>query len=492
MEPNEEKQAELDRCAQLHRAEQAAQSVDDEYLATYGRTFSVEENSTNEPVSASTQLGLTTMMLNAEIELPWLQSVDMSSADMQRIVSEERGKRDHKIVEALIGRLSIEELEVVDLTGRTISDEQLQRLVFALEDSPMTQVLLLRNVTFEGPDHGAILAGLISTNHQSLKVLNLHGSNVQGEETAQALTFAHWHNPNISVECGNTRLAGPAIVALRKVNQVVVLSPEEERSSKEKEDAYAAKQEEIERNWFPEVEQDGCAPVEIEYGEIDDTTAVTESAAHEDGIVKSRRNTKAQLIAASREMYGSTNAPEWCGSVMLMAHFGYLNSEQEFRSHDKYGLISVREKPMDPMPMTENLHDTLHSERVKIVSSRASHYTLTLKLHNTSSNRVSLCICAGTIFEHIGWVHRQNLMVRYYKSVVLPANAPVTVSLTVYCMNSMCGYATGQKMYLTDFYMPDSTVLASQERVWQHFDNAFFGSAEATKAKKGKKKKKKR
>lgn len=182
---------EIERCAAAHRHEHAAASVNEEYLATYGRTFSTGKSapdSSELPDSATTQLGLDSMMLHAEAQLPWLQSLDMSSADMQRIVSEERGKRDHQVVEGLIGRLCIDELEVVDLSGRSISDEQLQLLVLALEDSPLTQVLLLREAIFEGPDHPAILAGLVSSNHQSLKVLNLHGSTVQGEATAQV----HW------------------------------------------------------------------------------------------------------------------------------------------------------------------------------------------------------------------------------------------------------------------------------------------------------------
>ena len=107
------------------------------------------------------------------------------------------------------------------------------------------------------------------------------------------------------------------------------------------------------------------------------------------------------------------------------------------------------------------------------MSARGEEYALKLKLRNVTTTPIRLSVCPGTIFEHIGWVHRQNLMVRHYKSLCLAPSASISVVLSVYCMNSTCGYATGQKMYLTEFYMPDKSVLASQARVWQHFDASF-------------------
>lgn len=149
------------------------------------------------------------------------------------------------------------------------------------------------------------------------------------------------------------------------MNQVVELSAEEASASVQQEKAYAERQEQIDGTWFAEITEDGCAPLEIEYGALEEDAAAGEAAAEETGVKQSRRAIKARLVEASKEVYGSRDSLEWCGSMMIMAHFGYLNSEQQFRTHDKYGLASVHETSIEPMPLTESLHDVVSSSQHK-------------------------------------------------------------------------------------------------------------------------------
>ena len=59
-----------------------------------------------------------------------------------------------------------------------------------------------------------------------------------------------------------------------------------------------------------------------EYGEVQEDAAAGEAGAEETGVQQSRRSIKARLVEASKEVYGSRDSLEWCGSMMIMAHFG--------------------------------------------------------------------------------------------------------------------------------------------------------------------------
>merc|ERR1712167_298194 len=100
---------------------------------------------------------------------------------------------------------------------------------------------------------------------------------------------------------------------------------------------YAEQQCQIEQRWEAEIDQDASTALE-------GPDKVSDGAASESSVdlegAEPRRSLKATLVSASREAYSRPNDPQWCGSMMIMAHFGYLNvsNQQQFCTHDVYGL----------------------------------------------------------------------------------------------------------------------------------------------------------
>lgn len=79
-------------------------------------------------------------------------------------------------------------------------------------------------------------------------------------------------------------------------------------------------------------------------------------------------------------------------------------------------------------------------------------------------------------------------MVSQFRTAVLQPGEHQEVVVAAYCMNSMCMIATGQPLYLTQFFMRDEEVLATQASVWQHFDQCFNVKSGTKRSKKKKKK----
>merc|ERR1712129_358810 len=98
---------------------------------------------------------------------------------------------------------------------------------------------------------------------------------------------------------------------------------------------------------------------------------------------------------------------------------------------------------------------------------------LTLQLENVSDRPLHVVVPAGTIFQHVSWVHRQNLLVGRNVCVDLQPGESKTENLGAYCMNLTCSCSNGEPMELTAFCFEDVDVLQSQGKVWDHFEAAF-------------------
>ena len=99
---------------------------------------------------------------------------------------------------------------------------------------------------------------------------------------------------------------------------------------------------------------------------------------------------------------------------------------------------------------------------VTIMDCRGTSYgknSLSLKLQSKSPKAVNVLLLSGTIFEHIKWVHKQNLMVIADRTISLYPNETVSMRVGAHCMNLSCNCSEGENMYLTDLYMDQKKVV---------------------------------
>jgi len=111
---------------------------------------------------------------------------------------------------------------------------------------------------------------------------------------------------------------------------------------------------------------------------------------------------------------------------------------------------------------------------VKATGHSFGEQALHLEVKNTSASALVVVLCAGTVFEHIGWVHRQNLMVIADFQIRLGDKGYASCRINAHCMNSMCGCSNGNQMYLTDFYFTDRDILPEQSSIWNHFNKYLY------------------
>jgi len=122
------------------------------------------------------------------------------------------------------------------------------------------------------------------------------------------------------------------------------------------------------------------------------------------------------------------------------------------------------------------LHDALSSGEVAIEAITGRGFgrdSVILRLLSSSEEDLEITVRQGTIFQHPGWQHRQNLLVCMEYVVMVPAGGLVVKPLSAYSMNSSCASPKGSRMTLTEFYFDDAKVLTSQGLVWDYFDGCF-------------------
>jgi len=166
------------------------------------------------------------------------------------------------------------------------------------------------------------------------------------------------------------------------------------------------------------------------------------------------------------------------GSGMLIAHFSYIGgatSLSDLKSYSYFGLCHRQERPRSKLCALD-FHDAVSKGLLDIVSATGHSFgakALHLTVKNPGKGQVSVVLSSGTIFEHIGWVHKQNLMVINNVTLSLWPKQQKEVKVDAHCMNLSCSCSAGESMYLTDFYFDNMRIAAHQSSVWKHFEGKF-------------------
>lgn len=203
------------------------------------------------------------------------------------------------------------------------------------------------------------------------------------------------------------------------------------------------------------------------------------------------RELRHYLAMSSFQMYDKPNGqhyawkcskkPNRCGTGQLLAHFSYLAYCMDVRGAAEFGMTMRQRSGLDSGEHRRDLHSACERGDVRIEAASGRGYganALTLKLCNTTSQQLRVYVKAGTVFEHIGWVHKQNLLVGRSVLFTLQPGETEERQIGAYCMNLSCSCAAGEKMYLTAL-IADGPYLASQGKVWDHFEGCFKALREA-------------
>mmetsp|Transcript_127111 Transcript_127111/g.219313 ORF Transcript_127111/g.219313 Transcript_127111/m.219313 type:complete len:1030 (-) Transcript_127111:224-3313(-) len=207
-------------------------------------------------------------------------------------------------------------------------------------------------------------------------------------------------------------------------------------------------------------------------------------------IWRDRMKNQMALSAAAAKMYDSSQRPANVASGQIIAHFTYLalsctlKGGESTMGPEQFNLKWLRKNPRSPARHGEDLHQLLAMGKVSIESATGCSFgtdSVELKLKNlTSSEDLEVAIAQGSIFQHVDWQHRQNLLIAVDYVLPLPAAASVTKKMMAHCMNFTCACSNGNPMNLTEFYFDDAEVMATQYSVWQHFQSRFSPEVAST------------
>jgi len=187
------------------------------------------------------------------------------------------------------------------------------------------------------------------------------------------------------------------------------------------------------------------------------------------------------------------NLPSGCGSGMIISHFSHIaGHKQGLLSPNHFSFKSVKNRPVSKALalLKKNgtvltLHEAVESERVKISHCTGNSYgknalCLTLQTIRRGGGPFTVAVEKGTIFQHIDWVHKQNLMVIKTVYIFMSGTSGETRAkrINAHCMNSMCCCSEGESMTLTKFYF-DESVLGIQGKVWDFLNDKISAGRNA-------------
>jgi hypothetical protein len=188
------------------------------------------------------------------------------------------------------------------------------------------------------------------------------------------------------------------------------------------------------------------------------------------------------LSEASRSVYDVSARPPHVASAQLIAHFTYLCNNKALKGGEalepltRFGLKWLTKNPRSKPRHGQDLHAVLSSGKVVIDSITGSGFgteCVDFTIRSTAPEDLEITVQKGTIFQHVDWAHRQNLMLAVDYVIPLPSGTTMNKKMMAYCMNSTCACSNGNPMNLTDFYFDNLGVLESQGMVWDHFDESF-------------------
>lgn len=188
------------------------------------------------------------------------------------------------------------------------------------------------------------------------------------------------------------------------------------------------------------------------------------------------------LTSSSQAQYDAAERPSLVASAQMIAHFTYLASNRTLtpnhalKLHHAFGLKWLRSDTRPPPQSGHDLHALVASGEVIIESVVGNGFgtdSLELTLRSSTSDNLQVSVQRGTIFQQIGWEHRQNLMVAVDYVVSLPSGASLCKKMRTFSLNHSCACARDSPMSLTEFYVDDPKILESQGMVWDYFQRCF-------------------
>lgn len=196
-----------------------------------------------------------------------------------------------------------------------------------------------------------------------------------------------------------------------------------------------------------------------------------------------RRNA---LADHAKSIYDNVLVHTGVASGMLIAHFSFLHAGGHkgvalpeggctLLAPSRFGLKLSSEQPRRPQRGRDVL-DLIAEGHLSIESASGKGFgagSLHLHLKNRRNQPIEIAIQRGTIFQHVDWQHRQNLLVSMTYLISLGAQQEMRKDLHAFCMNVSCACSNGNPMQLTEFYFDNAEVLEEQCRVWDYFEGCF-------------------
>lgn len=205
-----------------------------------------------------------------------------------------------------------------------------------------------------------------------------------------------------------------------------------------------------------------------------------------EGEWRQRSERRQELTQVALEHYDSEEAPMHVASGQLIAHFTYLffggdlrGGPDSLKLFSAFGLKHLAESPRTDPSRGVDLHRALADGLVQIEAATGHGFgdgALELKLTSDSELDIKINVRRGTIFQHVDWQQRANLLVAYDYIITLPAQGGATRTMNAYCMNVGCACSNGNPLALTEFYLDDDAILESQGKIWDHFESCFASS----------------
>jgi len=199
---------------------------------------------------------------------------------------------------------------------------------------------------------------------------------------------------------------------------------------------------------------------------------------------RERQAHQEQLAQVCRGIYDaeSPERPAHVASGQIVAHFTFLcynwvlPSEPKPEPLERFGLKRLADAPRPRPRWGPSLHEALAGGKLQIEGAKGRSFgaeSLELRLRNEGAEELTVIVQHGTIFQHVDWQHRQNLLVAMDYRLVIPAGGAAEKKMHAYCMNLSCACSCGNPMSLTELYFDDEEATSSQSAVWDHFQRSF-------------------
>lgn len=391
---------------------------------------------------------------------------------------------------------------VLDLSDMKVVDADLPRVFAAVEgayDGLGALILSCNYITTDGVS--AHLAPFVMGLTSMLRI-DLRGNEDINVEAEGALLDALGSLPaawGCSIDARGTRLGGEAIVQLMnqtpEAMQATYAVDRERKRTATLKTEFEAKQTELVQAWKAEVDKP-CAIEALEaaakpWEEAEDKAFPIEAVKNQVERKAPRlKDLRAFLAKACCQDFDFESGarfawqgalPQGCGTGQLVAHFSYLSCAVQPRQPEDFGFrLRPAGEVLGPQLVARagaaSVHAAVESKAVRIEAVTGKSYgssALTLKLENLSNAPLCVVVPAGTVFQHISWIHRQNLLVGRTYHIDLAAGESRAQVLGGYCMNRSCSCSKGDTMQLTALLFEDIDILQSQGKIWDHFEGCF-------------------